>query len=80
MANSATIRVSIFILLILFAQEIDSIEITFRGPESMQKRSIDGRRILRESGFDFSKTKHRKQRIMADTDRVAPGGPDPQHH
>lgn len=80
MANSATIRVSIFILLILFAQEIDSIEITFRGPESMQKRSIDGRRILRESGFDLSKTKHRKQRIMADTDRVAPGGPDPQHH
>ena len=79
MAKSTTIRVSTLILLILFGQVIAAIATSYRSLEIMQNR-LDSRRILRELGFDSSKMKDGKRRTMTNTDRVAPEGPDPQHH
>lgn len=80
MANPTTIRVSKNFLLILFCHLIISRGTSYNGVETSRKK-IDNRRILRELGFDFgSETKDTGRREMVDTDRVAPGGPDPQHH
>ncbi|KAL0353007.1 UNVERIFIED_CONTAM: hypothetical protein Sangu_0882000 [Sesamum angustifolium] len=44
------------------------------------QRGLDSRRILRELTLELSNTKQRSRMAMADPDRVAPQGPDPQHH
>lgn len=53
----------------------------YREVKSIRKM-IDGRHLLRELGVDLSKWKkgNNGRLLAADTDRVAPGGPDPQHH
>ncbi|CAH2059958.1 unnamed protein product [Thlaspi arvense] len=43
--------------------------------------NMDSQVLLRELGFDLSKFKgHNDRRFLVDSDRVSPGGPDPQHH
>ncbi|KAI7999208.1 CLAVATA3/ESR (CLE)-related protein 5 [Camellia lanceoleosa] len=81
MANSTAIRVStfFFFFFILFVHVMGSRATSYRGQEMMRKR-IDSRHILLELGFDLSNMMDGNGRKMVDTDRVAPGGPDPQHH
>ncbi|KAL0863660.1 hypothetical protein Bca101_042778 [Brassica carinata] len=42
--------------------------------------AIDSHALLRELGFDLSKFKGHNERVLVNSDRVSPGGPDPQHH
>ncbi|KAF8086546.1 hypothetical protein N665_0622s0038 [Sinapis alba] len=43
--------------------------------------TMDSYALLRELGFDLSKFKgHNERRFLMNSDRVSPGGPDPQHH
>lgn len=45
------------------------------------RRKIDSKQILSELMNDFGKNlEQNHRRLMKGKDRVAPGGPDPQHH
>ncbi|KAI8016264.1 CLAVATA3/ESR (CLE)-related protein 6 [Camellia lanceoleosa] len=80
MANSTTIKVSTLLLFILLAHVVSSRATSYRGFEIMRKR-IDSKRILHKLGYDYSnKMKDSNRRAMVDTKRVAPEGPDHQHH
>lgn len=49
---------------------------------SMAQKGIDSHLILREMGFDTPKMEYYRKRSLldAETTRVSPGGPDPEHH
>nr|XP_009804781.1 PREDICTED: CLAVATA3/ESR (CLE)-related protein 5-like [Nicotiana sylvestris] len=83
MANSKSILSSIFVLLLIFSSHVNisvSRATTYRGLESM-RRKIDSKQILSELMNDFGKNlEQNHRRVMKGKDRVAPGGPDPQHH
>lgn len=82
MAISSSIRFSLLLILLLLFANASSLRATRYGSvEAHVKKMIDSKRILRELGFDLSKMKHYNRRAMdVDKDRVAPGGPDRQHH
>ncbi|KAK4361175.1 hypothetical protein RND71_020127 [Anisodus tanguticus] len=72
---------SLILLLIFFSQVNISVSRTtsYRGLENMRK--IDSKQILSELVNDLGKNMEQNhRRVMKNTDRVAPGGPDPQHH
>ncbi|KAL3576166.1 hypothetical protein D5086_021449 [Populus alba] len=75
MANSAVLRVSMLILIILSANMINLEAVTYRGVESVPKR-IDSSTLLQKLGYDMAK------RNVTDppSPRVTPAGPDPAHH
>ncbi|KAJ6885987.1 hypothetical protein NC651_026603 [Populus alba x Populus x berolinensis] len=75
MANSAVLRVSMLILIILSANMINLEAVTYRGVESVPKR-IDSSTLLQKLGYDMPK----RNVTDAAPSRVSPGGPDPEHH
>ncbi|KAJ6893624.1 hypothetical protein NC652_027619 [Populus alba x Populus x berolinensis] len=66
MANSAVLRVSMLILIILSANMINLEAVTYRGVDT----------LLQKLGYDMPK------RNVTDppSARVTPSGPDPAHH
>ncbi|KAK4345047.1 hypothetical protein RND71_035223 [Anisodus tanguticus] len=81
MANSNSILSLVFLLLLLFAKVHFSTATSYRGVESI-RRKIDSKKILHEIIFDLGKKMKMQisnRRSLVDADRVAPGGPDPQH-
>ncbi|KAK4364113.1 hypothetical protein RND71_015471 [Anisodus tanguticus] len=82
MANSNSLLSLVFLLLLLFAKVNISTATSYRGIESI-RRNIDSKKILREIIFDLGKKMKMQisnKRALVDADRVAPGGPDLQHH
>ncbi|KAL0305665.1 UNVERIFIED_CONTAM: hypothetical protein Sradi_5983800 [Sesamum radiatum] len=80
MAISASVRVSILIIFVIFSSSANTIMASSHGELVAMQRGLDSRRILRELTLELSNTKQRSRMAMADPDRVAPQGPDPQHH
>ncbi|KAL9346558.1 hypothetical protein Peur_061411 [Populus x canadensis] len=75
MANSAVLRVSMLILIILSANVINLEAVSYRGVESMPKR-IDSSTLLQKLGYGMPK----RNVTDASSSRISPGGPDPEHH
>ena len=79
MSTSASKLISLCILLLLFAN-VKSLETTsYRGVRGME-RGVNSSQFLNELVLELSKLKNYNRRKMVDTARVAPGGPDGQHH
>ncbi|VYS54064.1 unnamed protein product [Arabidopsis thaliana] len=81
MAN-LILKQSLIILLIIYSTPILSSQArilrTYR-PTTMG--NMDSQVLLRELGIDLSKFKGQdERRFLVDSERVSPGGPDPQHH
>ncbi|KAM3343493.1 CLAVATA3/ESR (CLE)-related protein 5-like [Capsicum galapagoense] len=83
MANSISTLSLIFLLLLLFAKVNNSIATSYHGVETIGRKT-DCQQFLHEIIFDLGRKKKNMQisnrRALVDADRVAPGGPDPQHH
>ncbi|KAM3343573.1 hypothetical protein P3S68_025662 [Capsicum galapagoense] len=83
MANSISTLSLIFLLLLLFAKVNNSIATSYHGVETIGRKT-DRQKILHEIIFDLGRKMKNMQnsnrRALLDADRVAPGGPDPQHH
>lgn len=79
MAKSNFMLSSILVLILLIFSSQVKFSVgkatSYRGVENMRKK-IDSKQILRE----LMKMEQNYRRIMMNKDRVAPGGPDPQHH
>ncbi|KFK31239.1 hypothetical protein AALP_AA6G086500 [Arabis alpina] len=81
MAN-LILKHSLIILLIIFSSSFLSSQARIlRADQAATMGNMDSQVLLRELGFDFSKFKgHNERRFLVESDRVSPGGPDPQHH
>ncbi|KAK3012377.1 hypothetical protein RJ639_012734 [Escallonia herrerae] len=81
MAANPDQRALLFLLTISFALLITSEARTLlRGVQAMQEIT-DSQLMLRRLPFDcFTLEYYRRRSLGASSDRVAPGGPDPQHH
>ncbi|KAL1190655.1 CLAVATA3/ESR (CLE)-related protein 6 [Cardamine amara subsp. amara] len=81
MANMI-LKQSLIILLILFSSSfLKSQARILRADRAATMGNMDSQVLLHELGFDLSKFKgHNEKRFLVDSDRVSPGGPDPQHH
>lgn len=84
MANSNSTLTLVFILLLFFAKANISTSTSYLVRVESIRRKIDSQKILHEIILDLGrKMKNMKisnRRALVDEDRVAPGGPDPQHH
>ncbi|CAH8355594.1 unnamed protein product [Eruca vesicaria subsp. sativa] len=79
MANLILKR-TLIILLIIFSSIISEARI-LQADHVANMGNIDSEVLLRELGFDLSKFKsYNERRFLVDSERVSPGGPDPQHH
>ncbi|KAG7568810.1 hypothetical protein ISN45_Aa04g015950 [Arabidopsis thaliana x Arabidopsis arenosa] len=81
MANSI-LKQSLIILLIIFSSPIFSSQARIlRTHHHTAVGNMDSQVLLRELGIDLSKFKgNNERRFLVDSERVSPGGPDPQHH
>ncbi|KAL5793662.1 hypothetical protein ACOSP7_002256 [Xanthoceras sorbifolium] len=90
MANSSSTHVVTMLMLfiVVFSLLFVSLQAarTLRGDhdhQAMQSINRDSHALLHELGFDLSRLKHYQKlssTLHAGSDRVSPGGPDPQHH
>ncbi|KAK1420412.1 hypothetical protein QVD17_21984 [Tagetes erecta] len=74
--------ISVCILLLLLIANVSGLETTssYRGVRSMEKGVFNSRQFLNDLVLEFSKMNNYSERKLIDTNRVAPGGPDGQHH
>ncbi|CAL9235065.1 hypothetical protein ISN44_As09g015030 [Arabidopsis suecica] len=81
MANSI-LKQSLIILLIIFSSPILTSQARIlRTYHHTAVGNMDSQVLLRELGIDLSKFKgNNERRFLVDSERVSPGGPDPQHH
>lgn len=81
MANMI-LKQSLIIFLIIFSSSFLSSEARIlRADRAVTVGNMDSQALLRELGFDLSKFKgYNERRFLVDSERVSPGGPDPQHH
>ncbi|OMO93851.1 hypothetical protein CCACVL1_06325 [Corchorus capsularis] len=72
---------TLMIFLIVILSLMSSQARILKGERAMQK-NIDNQLLLHELGFDLSKLKAYRKMSTPEprSDRVSPGGPDPQHH
>ncbi|XP_010542729.1 PREDICTED: CLAVATA3/ESR (CLE)-related protein 5-like [Tarenaya hassleriana] len=78
---SLIIKQAFLMLLIVFSGNVfTSRARVLRGDHVRTTNEMDSRILLRKLGFDLSKIKGYEGRVMVESDRVSPGGPDPQHH
>ncbi|CAN8315482.1 unnamed protein product [Cochlearia groenlandica] len=83
MAKLVLIKQSLIILLIIFSSTTLNIQARILHEDGVVANigNMDSETLLRELGFDLSKFKgHDERRVLVDSDRVSPGGPDSQHH
>jgi len=76
------LKQTLIILLIIFSlQTLSSQARILRSYRAVSMGNMDSQVLLHELGFDLSKFKgHNERRFLVSSDRVSPGGPDPQHH
>ncbi|KAL3325773.1 hypothetical protein AABB24_036813, partial [Solanum stoloniferum] len=79
MDNSISILSLVFLLLLLFADANNSIATSYGGVESI-RRKIVLHEIIFDLGRKMKNMQINNKRALVDEDRLAPGGPDPQHH
>lgn len=79
MANSSSKLISMCILLLLLFTNVSSLGTSYRGVKGME-RGVKSRKFLNDLVLELSKLKNYNRRKMVGTARVAPGGPDGQHH
>ncbi|CAN8247571.1 unnamed protein product [Cochlearia groenlandica] len=76
MAN-LILKQTLIILLIIFSSLVSSSQARIL---HATMENMDSQILLHELGFDLSKFKSPNERFLLDSERVSPGGPDPQHH
>ncbi|CAN4117490.1 unnamed protein product [Withania somnifera] len=83
-SNSTLSFLFLLLLLLLFAKVNNSIATSYDDGVESIRRKIDSQHILHEIIFDLGRKMKNMQisnrRALVDADRLAPGGPDPQHH
>ncbi|KAE8694439.1 CLAVATA3/ESR (CLE)-related protein 5 [Hibiscus syriacus] len=81
MAKYSTVAspLTVFLILFLLLLPMSSQARILHRTESDKKSVSDSQHLLRELGFDLHQLK-RYQNSATRSDRVSPGGPDPQHH
>ena len=81
MASSNSVRMLILFLVVFTVLFKGSHGRILRGPPAM-KKNIDSRLILLELGYDLAKLSTSKAGTTGGvgSDRISPGGPDPQHN
>ncbi|OAY35319.1 hypothetical protein MANES_12G091100v8 [Manihot esculenta] len=54
--------------------------LVMRSEAKVTRNELHSRLLLREIGYTESKLEYHRQIFKQNSDRVSPGGPDPEHH